>query len=90
MTCAPPGHAPVRQTAVLRLINKRHGLVVTSNGAKKEQIRWNIFPIVDNLRMHHSKPVKPWLAEDRVQIEVENLPTYSPDLNPDEMANADL
>ncbi len=49
-----------------------------------------IFLIVDNLRVHHSKPVKAWLAEHTQQIEVFYLPSYSPELNPDERLNADL
>jgi transposase len=49
-----------------------------------------VFLILDNLRVHHSRPVKAWLAEHVDQIEVFYLPSYSPELNPDEMANADL
>jgi len=49
-----------------------------------------IFLILDNLRVHHCKPVKAWLAERFDQIEVFYLPSYSPELNPDEMANADI
>ena len=49
-----------------------------------------VFLILDNLRVHHSKPVKAWLAENTQAIEVFYLPSYSPELNPDEMANADL
>jgi transposase len=49
-----------------------------------------VYLILDNLRVHHSKPVKAWLAGRRSQIEVFYLPSYSPELNPDEMANADL
>lgn len=49
-----------------------------------------IFLILDNLRVHHSKPVKAWLAEHHTQIEVFYLPSYSPELNPDERLNADL
>lgn len=49
-----------------------------------------VYLILDNLRVHHSKPVKAWLAEHKRQIEVFYLPSYSPELNPDEMANADL
>lgn len=49
-----------------------------------------VYLILDNLRVHHSKPVKAWLAEHKDQIEVFYLPSYSPELNPDEMANADL
>jgi transposase len=49
-----------------------------------------VYLILDNLRVHHSKLVKVWLAERKDQIEVFYLPSYSPELNPDEMANADL
>ena len=36
-----------------------------------------IFLILDNLRVHHSKPVKAWLAQHSEQIEVFYLPSYS-------------
>ena len=49
-----------------------------------------VFLILDNLRVHHSKPVKAWLAERLHRIEVFYLPSYSPELNPDERLNADL
>jgi DDE superfamily endonuclease len=39
---------------------------------------------------HHSKPVKAWLAERTNCIEVIYLPSYAPDLNPDERLNADM
>lgn len=48
-----------------------------------------IFLILDNLRVHHSKPVKEWL-ENEENIEVFYLPSYSPDRNPDEYLNCDL
>ena len=49
-----------------------------------------IFLIVDNLKVHHARTVKAWLAEHREEIEVFYLPSYSPELNPDECLNADL
>lgn len=49
-----------------------------------------VFLILDNLKVHHAKPVKAWLADHEEQIEVFYLPSYSPELNPDEMLNADL
>jgi transposase len=49
-----------------------------------------VFLILDNLRVHHSKPVKAWLAKHTEAIEAFYLPSYSPELNPDEMANADI
>lgn len=43
------------------------------------------FLILDNLRVHHRKPVKALLADrKKAQIEVFYLPRYSPELNPDE------
>lgn len=49
-----------------------------------------MFLILDNLRVHHSKPVKAWLVERTAQIEVFYLPSYSPELNPEERLNADI
>ena len=49
-----------------------------------------VYLILDNLRVHHSKPVKQWLAAHREQIAVHHLPSYSPDLNPDERLNRSL
>ena len=49
-----------------------------------------LFLILDNLRVHHAKPVKAWLADHAAAIEVLYLASYSPELNPDEMANADI
>jgi transposase len=49
-----------------------------------------VFLILDNLGVHHCKPVKAWLAEHPAQMEVFYLPSYSPELNPEERLNADL
>ncbi|MBC2732923.1 MAG: IS630 family transposase [Desulfobacteraceae bacterium] len=49
-----------------------------------------VFLILDNLRTHHSKPVCEWLEKHREKIEVFYLPSYSPELNPDEYLNRDL
>lgn len=49
-----------------------------------------VFLILDNLRVHHCKPVKTWLATRKEQIEVFYLPSYSPELNPEERLNGDL
>ena len=49
-----------------------------------------VFLVMDNLKVHHCKPVKEWLEEHKDQIEVFYLPSYSPELNPDERLNADL
>lgn len=49
-----------------------------------------LFLILDNLKVHHAKVVRQWLEEHTAQIEVFYLPSYSPELNPDECLNADL
>lgn len=49
-----------------------------------------VFLILDNLRVHHSKTVKEWLEGKEKQIELFFLPSYSPELNPDEYLNCDL
>jgi len=49
-----------------------------------------IIVIVDNLRVHHAKVIKRWLSIYKRFIEVHYLPSYSPDLNPDEYLNCDL
>lgn len=49
-----------------------------------------VYLILDNMRVHHAKPVKEWLKEHKKMIEVFYLPAYSPELNPDEYLNCDL
>jgi transposase len=49
-----------------------------------------IFLIVDNLSVHKSEEVKNFINENKFKIELFYLPSYSPDLNPDELLNNDL
>jgi len=49
-----------------------------------------VFLILDNLKVHHSKKVTCWLEVNKEKIEVFHLPSYSPELNPDEYLNSDL
>ena len=49
-----------------------------------------VFLILDNLRVHHARVVKAWVLSHADQIELFYLPSYSPDLNPDEYLNCDL
>jgi len=49
-----------------------------------------IFLILDNLRVHHAYVVKGWLQNHKDKIELFFLPSYSPELNPDEYLNCDL
>ena len=52
--------------------------------------RQKVFLILDNLKVHHAKLVTAWLAERTDQIEVFYLPSYSPEINPDEYLNRDF
>ena len=65
-----------------RLINFMKRLI-THNDKK-------VFLILDNLKVHHSKVIKDWLEINSESIEVFYLPSYSPELNPDEYLNSDF
>jgi transposase len=49
-----------------------------------------VFLVLDNLRVHHSRKVQAWLEQKSDRIALFFLPSYSPELNPDEYLNADL
>ena len=51
-----------------------------------------IFLILDNLKVHHCHVVIDWLAKEEIKdkLELFFLPSYSPELNPDEYLNCDL
>lgn len=46
--------------------------------------------ILDNHPAHHGKALKAWVREQSDKITLHYLPSYSPDLNPDEFLNCDL
>ena len=54
------------------------------------EARRKVFLILDRLRAHRARMTRDWLAEHRTEIEVFYLPSYSPELNPDEGVHADL
>jgi len=49
-----------------------------------------IFLVLDNLRVHHANLVRAWVAQHAKRLELHYLPSYCPDLNPDEYLNSDL
>jgi transposase len=49
-----------------------------------------VFLVVDNLKTHHCTVVKEWMDEHTDEIAVFYLPSYSPELNPDEYLNCDM
>lgn len=70
--------------------NFNHVRLIEFFEALIKQAGRKVFLILDNLGVHHCAPVKKWLAEHQKQIEVFFLPSYSPELNPDERLNGDL
>ena len=46
--------------------------------------------IMDNHPSHHGKKLKAWAQTNKAKIKLRYLPSYSPDLNPDEFLNCDL
>jgi transposase len=49
-----------------------------------------VFLIVDNLKVHHARKVKAWVASHAHEIELFYLPAYAPEHNPDEYLNGEL
>jgi transposase len=49
-----------------------------------------VFLIIDNLKVHHARKVKAWVASHTHEIELCYLPAYAPDHNPDEYLNNEL
>jgi transposase len=56
----------------------------------KQQGGQKIFLIVDQHSVHKSVQIKKWLSDLKEKIEIFFLPTYSPELNPDELVNQDV
>lgn len=49
-----------------------------------------IYLIMDNYSVHKTNKVKEWIERHKDKIAVYYLPTYSPELNPDELLNQDV
>jgi transposase len=54
------------------------------------QVPGGIILIVDSLPAHKESRVQAWLERNKKRIRMFFLPTYSPELNPDEMLNQDV
>lgn len=48
----------------------------------KEYSEYKVVMVVDNVRYHHARRLKPILEKFKNRIELVYLPAYSPDLNP--------
>ena len=55
-----------------------------------KSVNKKVFVILDNLSVHHGKMVKQWVKSHQEEIELFYIPSYSPELNPDEYLNRDL
>lgn len=85
------GDAPRGRTPTVRLNARRTSMSMLSSIMNQGKVRFmickdagrNVFLIVDNLKTHHGKTVKKWIAEHAGEFEVFYLPSYSPELNPD-------
>ena len=55
-----------------------------------QKTRRKVFLIADGHPVHRSRSVSRWLAEHAAQIRIFWLPSYSPELNPDELLNQDV
>ena len=55
-----------------------------------QQAPRKIFLIVDRHRAHRSKEVQQWLTKNEKAIRIFYLPSYCPELNPDEFLNQDV
>lgn len=56
----------------------------------KKDVQGKVFLVVDNLKVHHAKVLEPWLEANSEEIKSFFLPSYSPELNPDEYLNRDV
>ena len=54
------------------------------------QSKRKVFLIVDSHPVHRSRKVKKWLEKNNHHIHLFFLPSYSPELNPDEVLNQDV
>jgi len=70
--------------------NFNHERMIEFLEALVRQVGRKVFLILDNLGVHHCAPVKKWLKKNKKKMEVFYLPSYSPELNPDERLNGNL
>jgi len=55
-----------------------------------KQAKQKVFLIVDRHPVHRASKVKTWVEKNSNKIRIFYLPSYSPELNPDEMLNQDV
>ena len=70
--------------------NFSHERLIEFFKAPTRQAGRKVFLILGNIGVHHCAPVKKCLAAHKKQIQLFFLPSYSPELNPDERLNGNL
>ena len=93
VTAAPGRRQKLSMISTVTNQGKARWMIIDGNFDAEKLIKdavRKIFLILDNLRAHHSKLVKAWLEERKDRIEIFYLPSYAPELNPDERLNADM
>jgi transposase len=80
------------RAAVGQLIEQEFGIKLQVRSVGKYLARWGFTPQKPIKRAYEQSPeaVKAWLETRKDQIEIFYLPSYSPELNPDERLNAEL
>lgn len=66
------------------------GKLITFMGRLIRDAGRKVYLILDNLKSHHGKKMAEWVEKHKDEIAVFYLPSYSPELNPDEYLNGDL
>ena len=56
----------------------------------RQKAKRKVYLIADGHRVHKSRAVTRWLEHHAAQIRIFWLPSYSPELNPDELLNQDV
>jgi len=72
--------------------NMAVGLLIKFLVKLHREVGRKVVVILDNLRVHHAKILQNWLKKEKIKerIAIKHLPSYSPELNPDEYFNGDL
>ncbi|MGW4898101.1 IS630 family transposase, partial [Kitasatospora sp. NPDC004240] len=93
-------HFPVNAMSAISTKGRMHFMVFTETFDAKVMCRFpdrlaghfdrKVHLVVDRHSAHRSRRVRAWLANHTDQVELHFLPSYSPELNPDELVNADL
>lgn len=98
------GNRSVRCNTISAIGNKGDLMFMTFDGSMNvdifkqfilqtiKEVGGPVTMIVDNLKVHHANCLADWLKERKVKdsFSLEYLPSYSPELNPDEYLNRDV